>query len=132
MSLAAEAAGGVVEMLGEAMLCPRCAGRPGRVRVDPEGSHFVVDAREVSLERRPVLAAVLRALARQRLLDDRFLSAAEIFDAAWNGERATASSAVSRVHMAMKRLREVGLGDAVVGSRAGYRLAASVVVARGS
>ncbi|MEM9071966.1 MAG: hypothetical protein AAGE52_25895 [Myxococcota bacterium] len=83
-----------------------------------DGARFRVDKGAwVELTRRPTLRRLLDALVRA----DAPMSKEELFAAAWPGEAHTKpGSAARRVHTAVRRLRQLGLGDVLSSDREGY------------
>lgn len=102
--------------------------------VGDEGAWFRAPAPQtarVGLERRRSLALLVHRLAVERLAKPgATLGAAELFAAAWPGEKAIASAAAHRVRVAIATLRKMGLRDALVTTPDGYAFSASVPLVR--
>ncbi len=100
------------------------------LRVSRDGRRVQVGAEHFDFSRRGPLRRVLLALVEARLRSaGRALSAGEVQEAGWPGEKMFAESAAARVYMAIRRLRELGLGAALRTVDAGYLLDANVDVA---
>lgn len=100
------------------------------VRVSRDGRRVQVGAERFDFSRRGPLRRVLVALVEMRLRSvGRPLSASDVQEAGWPGEKMFAESAAARVYMAIRRLRELGLGPALRTVDAGYLLDANVDVA---
>jgi tetratricopeptide (TPR) repeat protein len=83
----------------------------------------------VTLERSAALASLLSALVDAQLdSTDRLLTLDECFAALAQGESASVESKANRVYVAISRLRKLGLRNAIVGSRRGYRLSSALRV----
>jgi tetratricopeptide (TPR) repeat protein len=83
--------------------------------------------RAIDFSRRGPLRRVLLALA-EASVHARRLSSDELREAGWPGERMYPASAAARVYSAVRRLRALGLTDAIVTRDDGYGLAAHVRV----
>jgi tetratricopeptide (TPR) repeat protein len=81
----------------------------------------------IDFSRRGPLRRVLLALA-EASVNARRLSSDELREAGWPGERMYPASAAARVYSAVRRLRTLGLADAIVTLDDGYGLAAGVRV----
>lgn len=85
----------------------------------------------VDLSRRQSLRLVLAELATRREADPGVgLSASDLFEVGWPGERIDNGSANNRVRVAVATLRKLGLRGLLVGGRGGYRLSPSVALER--
>ena len=85
----------------------------------------------VDLSRRQSLRLVLAALASRRETEPGIgLSASDLFEIGWPGERIDHKSAGNRVRVALATLRRLGLQGLIVGGRGGYRLSPSVALYR--
>lgn len=93
--------------------------------VGPEARWFAPDGgQRIELGRRGALRLVLQRLVEARLASPgRGLSAAELFEAGWPGERIKHESATARVYTTVQRLRGLGFGAALVTHDDGYLLA---------
>ena len=77
----------------------------------------------VSLEARPLLASLLRALVGAHEADpDRTLSVADLLAAGWPGERVLLRAGAARVYVAITSLRKLGLRDVIERTPRGYRV----------
>lgn len=100
------------------------------LRVSRDGRRVQVGSERLDFSRRGPLRRVLVALVEARLRSaGRALSAGDVQEAGWPGEKMFAESAAARVYMAIRRLRELGLGPALRTVDAGYLLDANVDVA---
>lgn len=100
--------------------------------VGEEGAWFrAPSSARVGLERRRSLALLVHRLAVERLAKPgATLGAADLFAAAWPGEKALASAAAHRVRVAIATLRKMGLRDTLVTTPEGYSFSASVPLVR--
>ncbi len=80
----------------------------------------LVDCRRRSVLRRILLALVHAPVGRACTLD-------ELVGIGWPGEKMSRPAARNRVHVSLCRLRALGLGRALVATRAGYLLHPDVV-----
>lgn len=119
-------------LLGQALARSGISAEPARaLEVSADFLTCSFRGERIDLSRRVVLARVLGALVRAHGEEDgRLLAVEELFTAGWPGERALPDAAANRVYVAVSRLRKLGLGDALVGSRKGYRLSPALVVKR--
>lgn len=85
---------------------------------------------KIDLSRRAALRRILLALAGQHARGRSGLALAEVREAGWPGERMRAESASARVYMAIRRLRALGLDEAIVTTDEGYALSSLVRVLR--
>lgn len=100
------------------------------LRVSRDGRRVQVGSERFDFSRRGPLRRVLVALVEARLRSaGQALSAGDVQEAGWPGEKMFAESAAARVYMAIRRLRELGLGPALRTVDAGYLLDANVDVA---
>jgi hypothetical protein len=90
-------------------------GIAGRVRID--------------LSRRASLRRILVALVERHASGALGLAIHEVLEAGWPGERMRAESGSARVYMAIRRLRALGLDEAIVTHEGGYALSSLVRVA---
>jgi hypothetical protein len=99
-------------------------GSPDAFAAAADGTWFrAPGAPRVTLTRRATLARVLRALLdARRDTPDRALSAEELFQAGWPGERIRPASASGRVYVALTTLRNLGLRQLLLRSDQGYYL----------
>ncbi|HZO13132.1 MAG TPA: tetratricopeptide repeat protein, partial [Polyangiaceae bacterium] len=89
------------------------------------------DGPSVDLSRRATLRALFHALCEQHERDPGgAVSAAELVEAAWPGERMARSSALNRLHVALASLRALGLRAAIERVAEGYRILPRVRVQR--
>lgn len=106
-----------------------------RLEVRPGGKAFRLPttADEVDLSRRPALARILGALARQRVeAPGEGLGVDDVLAAGWPDERIRYEAGANRVYVALAELRKIGLRDWLVTDERGYRLTTSKpVVVRG-
>lgn len=99
------------------------------LRVAADGSGFEYAATRVDLRSREVLARMLVALTRNRLEGDgRGMSPSALIEETWPGERMTESSAASRLHSTIRRLRKMGLADRLLHEHGHYLLEPSLDV----
>lgn len=88
-----------------------------------DGRSFEADGRAVDFGRRGPLRRLLVALASHRdEAPGRGLSVLALREAGWPGEKMRAESGASRVYMAIKRLRDLGLEALLLTSEEGYFL----------
>lgn len=100
------------------------------LRVSRDGRRVQVGSERLDFSRRGPLRRVLVALVEMRLRSvGRPLSASDVQEAGWPGEKMFAESAAARVYMAIRRLRELGLGPVLRTVDAGYLLDTNVDVA---
>ncbi len=96
-------------------------GQTDTLSVDAEGRGFRWSTGEhVDLTRRQALRRILDALAERHGGEP--LTLAEIMEAGWPGEMMTVDSGNRRVYVTIKRLRDLGLGDALQTVGDGYML----------
>jgi hypothetical protein len=81
----------------------------------------------IDLSRRASLRRILSALAERHARGEG-LTHAEVREAGWPGEKMGAESASARVYMAIRRLRALGLDEAIVTTADGYALGSLVRV----
>jgi hypothetical protein len=108
----------------------RRAGRTAVLRVHARGQWFELPSgRRVACGRRRALGAILLALVRRRLTNpDEVLTKEDLLAAGWPDERILPLVASNRLHVALMRLRKLGLGGIVETSDAGYRICSDVEV----
>jgi hypothetical protein len=95
----------------------------GALVVDLAGAYFVTHGGDtVHLGRRHSLRRLLAAVARARATPSSWVSIEDAIDAAWPGDRSSVASLKNRLRVAVATLRKMGLGDALEGTRHGYRL----------
>ncbi len=88
-----------------------------------DGSWFQVGAGQGDLSRRPVLRRVLAALAAHHLAaPEQPMTVTDLVAAGWPGERCVGDSGATRVYQTVKRLRQMGLGEALAHDGVGYWL----------
>lgn len=89
--------------------------------VERDGRGYAYGARTVSLQRRGNLRRILQALVEKRLsAPGCSLTRDEVLAAGWPGERMRADSGALRVYTTIRRLRQGGLGAALVTTDDGY------------
>jgi predicted ATPase len=135
---------GALRRRAQARLPLRALGRAveGAIAAQVEGLQIGEEARwfslagaegscEVSLARRETLRKVLLGLveARERRPGEG-LSLAELFEAGWPGESASADSAANRVYVTLTRLRRLGLEALIKSSDEGFFLDPGVPMKR--
>jgi predicted ATPase len=98
---------------GEGRAIVLAGGSAGRIAID--------------LSRRAALRRILSALADKHSRGEG-LTHTEVREAGWPGERMGAESASARVYMAIRRLRGLGLDEAIVTTADGYALGSLVRV----
>jgi predicted ATPase len=103
------------------------------VLVSRDGAWFEVAGERVSLGKFRSLALLLAclAIARDRM-PGRAISVDDLLAAGWPNERVKASAGANRVHVALAKLRRLGLRDALRREADGYLLHESAVVDRGT
>jgi tetratricopeptide (TPR) repeat protein len=95
-----------------------------RLQLTRDGAVVHFGSRAFDFSRRGPLRRVLTALAANHVANPgKALTAADIQEAGWPGERMFPDSAAARVYMAIRRLRELGLESVLVTTDEGYRLA---------
>lgn len=92
------------------------------LRIENEGRLIRLDQKTLDFGRRGPLRRVLLTLGRARRRGVT-LSAAQLLEAGWPGERMMPSSGAARVYMAVRRLRELGLEGTLLTLEEGYTLA---------
>lgn len=91
----------------------------------------VPDGRVLDLSKRPRLRRLLLALVEARSTDPgRAMSVDELFATAWRGESARYESMRSRVYVAVRQLRDLGLREWLLHDLDGYLLDPAVRVER--
>ena len=89
-------------------------------------------AQPARLSRTPLLQRLLAALAEHRLQEHATpVSVDALVGHGWPDERILPAAASNRLHQAVKRLRRLGLDEAITQADGGYRLAPAVRVAEG-
>lgn len=81
---------------------------------------------KIDLSRRAALRRIVLALADRHAHGRGGLAPEEVREAGWPGERMRPESASARVYMAIRRLRALGLEEAIVTTDDGYALSALV------
>jgi tetratricopeptide (TPR) repeat protein len=107
------------------------ASTPGRTLVVSRESHIcrLPDGRVLDLGRRSQLWRVLIGLIEARMqTPGRSLSAQQLFESAWGGERVRYESARNRLYFAINALRDLGLRDLLLHDSEGYKLDPAVEV----
>ena len=100
-----------------------------KLRVSRDGRQVQLGDERFDFSRRGPLRRVLVALVETRLHSaGRPLSASAVQEAGWPGEKMFPESAAARVYMAIRRLRELGLGVALRTVDEGYLLDTNVDV----
>ncbi|MER2567001.1 MAG: AAA family ATPase [Myxococcaceae bacterium] len=100
-----------------------------KLRVSRDGRQVQLGDEHFDFSRRGPLRRVLVALVETRLHSaGRPLSASDVQEAGWPGEKMFPESAAARVYMAIRRLRELGLGVALRTVDEGYLLDTNVDV----
>ena len=81
------------------------------------------DGQEIDLARHAALRLVLDALVTRRLAEPGVaLSATALLEAGWPGERVRHDSGMLRVYSVVRRIRALGLGEALLTRDDGYLL----------
>lgn len=93
--------------------------------VSRDGRRVELDGRALDFSRRGPLRRVLLALAETSTTS---LSAAQVQEAGWPGEKMFPESAAARVYMAIRRLRELGLESVLLTRDDGYVLSPQLEV----
>lgn len=106
-------------------------GPVGRVTIDA-GGRWIERTGEprVAVARRPVLSRILAALAAAHA-EDRWVTLDDLVLAGWPGERMRPAAAKNRLHVALSRLRDLGLRGTLEQAAEGYRLRVETRVRRG-
>lgn len=100
----------------------------GLRRVASDASSFALpDGTRIELGPRKVLRSVLRALVEAQAGGKGLLSARDLANAAWPGERMLPRAAANRVYVAVTSLRKLGFGRAIENTGEGYRFAVGSV-----
>ncbi|MCC7539107.1 MAG: hypothetical protein IT379_22990 [Deltaproteobacteria bacterium] len=109
---------------------PEHAHGAGRLGIARDGSFLdPLGAPRASLRRRHALRSILALLVERRVhAPGEPTSVDELVAAGWPGERMTPASARTRLYVAVRSLRELGLRDVLVTSRGGYLLHPAVEV----
>lgn len=104
--------------------------QPVTLQLSGDGDSLHIGARYVDLRRRGPLRRLLLALARHRCSAQasRGLTALELLEAGWPGERPLGDSGMARVYVAVRRLRALGLGELLQTRDEGYALDPSTQV----
>jgi hypothetical protein len=85
------------------------------------------DGRVLELTKRPVLRRLVHALAREReKAPGKAVSASRLLKHIWPNEKILARAAMNRLYVAITRLRDEGLVDAIVRTADGYLLSPEV------
>jgi len=92
------------------------------VTVGDDAAWFASRGQRVSLQRRPTLRRVLRAL---HAASGQVLDVDEVFAAGWPGVNVPFASRRKRVYTAVWQLRRMGLGDALHTTEEGYALSST-------
>jgi hypothetical protein len=88
-----------------------------------DGSWFQIGPAAGDLSRRPVLRRVLAALCAHHLAaPEQPITVGDLVAAGWPGERCVGDSGATRVYQTVKRLRQMGLGEALAHNGIGYWL----------
>lgn len=83
----------------------------------------------ISLRSRPILRKLLEMLVRQRIRQPGLpVSPAQLVRQAWPEQPTTTNASLNRLYVSVLRLRELGLGDAIVKVEGGYLLSAVVPI----
>ena len=92
--------------------------------VDPEGRWFQAPGGpRVSCAKRQAMRSILVRLAQHRIdAPGRALTAADLLEAGWKGERMIPSAAKNRLYVTIATLRKIGLKDLLRGGDEGYML----------
>jgi hypothetical protein len=121
-ALACLAAGDVVGARAAASMAATPAA-DDEIVVERDGRVYRRGGRSVSLQRRGNLRRILLALVDKRLrAPGQSLTRDEVLTAGWPGERMRADSGALRVYTTIRRLRQGGLGAALVTTDDGYLL----------
>lgn len=92
-------------------------------RVASDASWFgLPDGARINLGARKVLRSVLRALVEAEARGTGLLSARDLANAAWPGERMLSRAAANRVYVAVTSLRRLGFGRSIENTAAGLPL----------
>jgi predicted ATPase len=93
------------------------------------GWFTIADAPRVNLDGRPITQALLWALCVAQLRQPGVaLTTQQLVAAVWAGDTLPPRVAASRLYVAMRELRKLGLGALVTSNRDGYALAADIVI----
>lgn len=103
------------------------AGPRRQLRLSRDGRTVRLDSLSLDFARRGPLRRVLLALVEAHRAG-RSLTASEVQEAGWPGERLLPHSATARVYMAIRRLRALGLEPVLRTTDAGYHLTREVEV----
>jgi len=100
------------------------------LRVSPSCERFRMDdAPSVDLAHRPSLQGVLAALvARRQTPEAEALTVEELLAAGWPGQRVQPEAGANRVYAAVRQLRRLGLGKALITRGRGYRLSERALI----
>lgn len=107
----------------------RLASPSHTVLVAPDFAWFEIDGVRVDIARRNVLRRVLAGLVEQRLSHPgRSMDREAVLAAGWPGETLVPRAAASRVYVAIRTLRALGLESVLVTREGGYLLLPSVAL----
>ncbi|MBP9113789.1 MAG: hypothetical protein KBF88_13340, partial [Polyangiaceae bacterium] len=107
---------------------PRAA---GTLWVSVTASYFAFDDGESDLGTKPQLHTILRKLANERNLRPGIpVSSEELTQCVWPGEKMLAKAAKNRLHVAIVKLRGLGLSNVLSSQDGGYLLDPSVPLVR--
>lgn len=114
-------------------LLARAASAGGRaaLTVGPKAAWVEGDGGRVDLEAHPLLRTIFEALLERREASPgAALSLAELQGLAWPNEKILPRAAKNRLYVAIARLRDKGLGEALQRARDGYRLDPALAIVR--
>jgi len=100
------------------------------IAVASDDSAFRAGATWVDLSTRPLIRALLGALAQGRMRGESGVDREHLAAAMWPDERLAAESRDQRLHTAISTLRRLGLDDAIEAHEGGYRIVPERVVVR--
>jgi len=96
---------------------------PEQLVVGMDGAWFELEGKRVSLHRRHALRRILRGLTALRLSSPgKGMSLEQVFEVGWEGENVQADAAASRVYVAIRTLRTLGLERILAREPEGYLL----------
>lgn len=108
------------------------AGATGAISAPVHGRWLVTPGgRHIDLERRPTLKKLVAALVEVRITrPGQALPASELIAAGWADEPADHEAAMNRLRVAICRLRQLGLENAIVTTSSGWMLDPETPIAR--
>ncbi|MCA9590801.1 MAG: hypothetical protein KC657_36130 [Myxococcales bacterium] len=112
------------------VLAPTPSPTPSPIVIGPDARWLLLsNGARVEMGRRGPPRRILLALAEARVRrPNTALTAADLVEAGWPGERMRHASALMRLYTTVRRLRRLGLADVLVTREDGYLLAPQVAL----